>query len=180
MSAQRIDLPVPGSLDPQVGLFHRMQQEIRGRLKNAAGELTPSQLAWVPEKGGNSIGMLLLHIVEAELFWIQYVCMGQELTPEQKTIYRTELFGNPDASPLEEHPVEWFIARLDESREITEEFYATLSDSSLEELKDFVDDEGREYEFTVRWVLYHVLEHEAGHRAQILMLRRMLQARDIG
>lgn len=180
MGAQRIDLPDPGSLDPEVGLFHRMQQELRGRLKSAAGELTPSQLAWVPEKGGNSIGMLLLHVVEAELFWIQYVCMGQELTPEQKEIYRAELFGNPEAPLPAEQSGEWFIERLDESRRITEELYTTLSDPSLDELKNFTDDEGRDYEFTVRWILYHVLEHEAGHRAQILMLRRRLQMRDIG
>ncbi len=179
MGITRIDLPDPGSQDPEVGLFHRMQQELRQRLISAAAELTPSQLAWVPEKDGNSIGMLLLHIVEAELFWIQYVCIGQELTEEQKEQYRTELFGNPDAPPLVEHPTAWFVERLDESRAITEEFHTTLSDAKLEECKHFVDNEDREYEFTIRWILFHLLEHEAGHRAQILVLRRMIQVRDI-
>lgn len=179
MGVKRIDLPDRGPLDPEVGLFHRMQQELRQRVMSAAADLTPSQLAWVPEKGGNSIGMLLLHIVEAELFWVQYVCTGRELTVEQKAEYRTELFGDPEVPPLEEHPLEWFTQKLDASHHLVSEFCAELSDPMLDECKHFLDDEGREYEFTVRWILYHLIEHEAGHRAQILTLRRILQARDI-
>ena len=180
MGAKRIDLPDPGTRDPEVGLLYCLQQELRQRVKSIVAELSPSQLAWVPERGGNSIGMLLLHIVEAELFWIQYVCTGQELTAEQKEIYRTETFGDPDAPLPDEHPPEWFAEHLDESRLVTEQFYSTLSDAALSECRQFIDEEDREYEFTVRWVLYHLLEHEAGHRGQILLLRRMLQARDIG
>ncbi len=179
MEVKRIDLPDCGDVDPEVGLFQRMRQELRRRFKSTIAELSPSQLAWVPEKGGNSIGSLLLHIVEAELFWVQYVCTGRELTAEQKTEYRTEIFGDPDAPPLEEHPVEWFVEKLDESRRNVAEFCSVLTDPMLDECRHFVDDEGREYEFTVRWILFHLIEHEAGHRSQILMLRRMLQARDI-
>jgi len=177
---KRIDLPDRGGMEPQVGLFYVMQQELRGRVKSAVAELTPTQLAWIPEKGGNSIGELLLHIAEAELFWIQFVCTGQELSAEQNTEYRTELFGDPDAPPMPEQPVAWFVDKLDDTRRITTAYYTTLTDLALAELKKFTDDEGRRYEFTVQWILYHLLEHEAGHRAQILSLRRLLKKRDIG
>jgi len=176
MSAKRIDLPDRGEMEPEVGLFYIMQQELRRRLKAAVAELTPKQLVWVPEKAGNSIGVLLLHIAEAELFWIQYVCAGQELTAEQKEELRTEAFGElSEAPPLEEHPVQWFVEKLDDTRRFTTAFYTTLTDLALDDLKLYTGDDGGEYEFTVRWILYHILEHEAGHRAQILSLCRRLK-----
>jgi uncharacterized damage-inducible protein DinB len=180
MDSKRIDLADRGGMEPQVGLFYTMQQELRRRVKAAVAELTPAQLAWVPEKSGNSIAELLLHIAEAELFWIQFVCMGQELTAEQNADYRTELFGKPDAPPPAEHPVAWFVDKLDDASRITTAYYTTLTDLALAELKDFTDDEGNHYEFTVQWVLYHLLEHEAGHRAQMLTIRRVLQDKNIG
>ncbi len=174
-----IDLPDPGRRDAQIGLLYAMQQELRERLLKAIAELTPSQMVWVPEDGGNSIGMIVLHIAEAELFWMQYVGTGNDLTPEQKAEFRTTEFGDPKAPPLPEKPVGWFSERLHEARRTTQTFYATLADAALHDRRPFVDDEGREYEFSLRWIIYHLLEHEAGHRGQILTLRRRLMERGI-
>ncbi len=179
MTAKRIDLPERGTQEPQVGLFYIMQQELRGRTKSAAADLTPTQLAWKPDDGGNSAGELLLHIAEAEVWWIKQVCAGEALTTAEQDDYRTELYGDPSAPPLAEQPFEWFVDKLDETRRFTMVWYTTLSDLSLDNTRPYTAEDGKAYEFTIRWILFHLLEHEAGHRAQILSLRRIIKNRKI-
>ena len=68
-----------------------------------------------------------------------------------------------------------FRVKLDLVRDITRKALSGVSDGDLETVRTWKDSrDGVGHQFSVRWVLNHVLEHEAHHRGQILLLKAAL------
>jgi uncharacterized damage-inducible protein DinB len=77
----------------------------------------------------------------------------------------------PDACA---EPYPFFGDLLERARRYTTEAARGLADRDMEREIDIIGPHGH-WIVTPRWVLYHILEHQAGHYGQILMLKgRML------
>ena len=125
--------------------------------------------------GANTIGTLLMHVAEAELFWMQAVIKGEALSREQREEYRFDVFGRPDAPQMEPRDVGYFRIRLERVRVITRSALKPLADTDIDALRPWEDVEaGEKRDFSVRWILNHLLEHESHHRGQILLLKSAL------
>src|SRR5215204_2971419 len=73
----------PG-LSTGIGYYLSGMEEVRSQL-GAAVKTIPDDLIGKPAfLGAHSIGALVLHIGEAEWFWMQMVVSGHELTEEDK------------------------------------------------------------------------------------------------
>lgn len=153
-----------------VGLIYSMLRLNREILKRKVAGLKPQHLAWQPDKYTNTIGTLLLHVAEAELWWMQEVIEGIPLTRKQREEFRYEIYGSPQARPAERNELNFFLRKLDKVRAKTKNILQRLKDKNLES----VHQKGKE-KTTNGWILYHLIEHEASHTGQIASLKNKMK-----
>ncbi|MBN1211269.1 MAG: DinB family protein [candidate division Zixibacteria bacterium] len=131
---------------------------VRKELLAAVADLTLSQLAWTAPGHPNSIGRLLVHIAETEYAWITIVALKKETEFDQSR------FQN--------------ITTLPEILELLEryfdEFTRYLENETIDDWdRVFYEIPGEDEKVSKRWLVWHVVEHQARHRGQIFMLMRM-------
>lgn len=160
---------------PQVGYWFASLQSLRAALVAGVEDLSTETLARRAYAGANTIGTLLVHIAEAELFWMQEVLRGEALSRQQREEYRFDVFGRPGAAQVEARDFGFFRAKLDHVHDLTRRTLVAISDADLDTVRTWKDArDGAEHQFSVRWVLNHVFEHEAHHRGQIFLLKAAL------
>jgi len=128
----------------------------------------------------NTVGMLLAHIAFAEAHLVQVGVLGEAVGHAHDVIGITEedegLPLPPDglpSPPLRGRELAFFDDLLARARAHTRAATASLTNSDLERRVHRTRPDGSLRVLNVGWVLYHMLEHEAGHRAQIGLLRHL-------
>lgn len=138
------------------------------RMRRAeVGAITDAALAWSPAPGTHSIGAVLMHIVDAEAYWIHEVVGGSRRTPEERALHQTDDTDQWNerwaAAPDLDH--EALLALHDTVRARSRQVVAGLDGQATFPLGD--------RSVTLRWVLKHVATHEAYHYGQMELLRQM-------
>jgi uncharacterized damage-inducible protein DinB len=154
--------------------------DLSRRLVETTDGLSPAALAWQPTPGTNTIGMLLAHIAVAEA---HITAVGLEGKPDSDLPAVIGISMDDDGMPLppDGHPpaalagkdVAFFNQLLDRARNNTRRVAAGLTDSDLGRQVARNRPDGTRRIFNLEWVLYHMVEHEAGHFGQILLLRHL-------
>ncbi len=167
----------------QVARFAWQIDEQRRMLTVETRGLSPEDLAWQPFPGMNTRGMLLAHIAYAEAHLTQVGILGEKTGHAQDVIGLTEEeeglpleAGAPPAPATLGKPLEYFDDLLARARAHTHAALRDLTDEHLERRVVRPRPDGAERVFNVGWVLYHILEHEAGHRGQINLLGHLHRA----
>ncbi|MBI1797955.1 MAG: DinB family protein [Candidatus Eisenbacteria bacterium] len=182
---QRFLTPVAGNRSHPVGLFLWQMDDQSRRLTEDTRGATPDELGWQPAPGMNTIGQLLAHIAVVEVRWINRAVLGPERGDEGDLgITRAEI-GIPmpeeAAAPaaLGGRDLAYFDDLRARARARTKQLVATLTDADLDRRYRFMATwtTDTEFECTVGWTLYHVLEHEAGHYGQVNLLRHLHRVR---
>ena len=170
----------PGFRSDTVARFMWQLDEQRRALVDDTRGLTPSALEWQPAPGMNSIGMLLGHIAYAENHLTQVGLEGQAASDTRAAIglgVEEEglplAAGAPPSPALSGSDLAWFDERLGRARAHTRRVAMTLSEADLAREVRRQRADGTQRVFNVGWVLYHMLEHEAGHHGQINLLRHL-------
>ena len=165
--------------EPVARALWALDEQSRKLVADTRG-LTPGELAWQPAPGTNTMGMLLAHIAVAEA---HLTAIGLEALPDSDVravigIGMEEeglplAAGAPPSPALAGQPVGFFHELLRRARENTRRVARELADADLvrEVVRQRPDATTRV--FDVGWVLYHMLEHEAGHHAQVNQLRHL-------
>jgi len=176
-----LEIP-PGYRSDIVGRFVWQMDELRRGLLAGTRGLSVEELGWQPAPGMNTIGMLLAHIAYAENHLTQVGLEGKPTSDTRSAIgLSVEEEGMPlaaGAAPpqaLSGRDLAWFDDLLERSRSYTRRVARTLTDGDLAREVRRRRPDGGERVFNVGWVLYHILEHEAGHRAQIGLLRHLMR-----
>lgn len=155
------------------------------RLLVDLGGITPAELEWQPRRGMNTIGMLLAHNAIVEVLWSQVGIAGEPVDTE--AILGLDAWTGdgmpmpPDGAPpahLAGKPAAYYLDLLARARAFAKQKAKAVQDSELETIRSRTRRDGTVNEFTPRWVLYHMVEHFAGHYGQILLLRHQYGARD--
>jgi len=154
------------------------------RLIEATRGMTVEELGWQPAPGTNTIGMLLAHIAVAEAHMTDVGLARLEHSDVPAVVgLRPDDDGLPlpaDGAPpeiLAGRSIDWFHGLLEKARAHTHLVARRLSDADLQRLVTRRRADGTTRVFSVDWMLYHLLEHEAGHFGQILLLRHLHRAR---
>ena len=151
-----------------------MLEAIREQTLKFVNGLSEKELSTRAVAGAHTIGTLLTHIAETELSWVKEVILGKPLTPAEKEALRSDLYGKPNDPQGPSLPLEFFLENLELVRHLTKETVFKFKDADLESVRI---EEGKEkrYEDSIGWILYHLVEHEAGHQGQIAMLKRLIK-----
>ena len=163
--------PIPG-FDPRIGLYLAQLEDVRERTKRYVDGLTQAQLEWHPNPKVESIGTMLIHVAAVELSWIQEDIRREPMGEEWRIGFPIR-FGIPQISG---ESLAYFIGLLDSTRAVTRDVLAGVTDADLSRALVPLDDEDTPDapQFTIEWILYHLIEHEAHHKGQIAVMKRLL------
>jgi uncharacterized damage-inducible protein DinB len=186
---ERDVLEIPtGYRSQEVASFIAQLNDQSARLLTDLEGITTAELEWQPARGMNTIGMLLAHNAIVEVIWIQAGPQGKdpvEIDPVLGvTIADDGIPLAPDGDPpavLAGKPFEFYRELLAKARAYATRTAQALEDRDLTAMRRRTRRrDGQVQEVEVRWVLYHMLEHFAGHYGQILLLRHLYKAAPSG
>ncbi len=158
----------------QVGLLKWMLEDIRKVTIGGVSHLTKEQLFTPPIDGEFPIGAYLMHFAECDLGWLETISGNKVPDDIKKRSYYSAWFDVPkeDYNPPKEAPeVKEYFDVMELTRKMFLDYIAALKDSELE---DIITRKRGEIErkYSKKWIIYHILEHEAHTRGQIFMLIR--------
>lgn len=164
--------PHPG-LSTGIGYYMSGMEEVRSQVINAVKDI-PNDLIGKPAfLGAHSIGGLVLHIGEAEWFWIQMVVSGHKLTDEDRNAAYWDILDEVERVTSRGFTTEFCLQEVEKIRNQTRDVLFSFNDSDLERIISF-ERRGKTTEHSLRWVLHHLIDHESQHKGQILMLKRLM------
>ena len=167
--------PPPG-FSPGIGRYVAQLTETRAEWLRQVEGLTPAQLSWYPNDDVESIGAQLLHVAAVEWSWVFQDILGR---PDEDFQGWEEAFplrvGAPQVSG---RPLEYFTDRLERVREEVLTALRGLTDADLPRLVGEASpaegEEPRSRLYSIDWILFHLVHHEAHHAGQIELLVRLL------
>ena len=181
MPVRRTIESLEGFRSREIGIFLAQLEDQSRRLFESLEGITAEELGWQPGPGMNTIGMLLVHLAIVEIWWAG---MALDLeSPVTEPVIGMSMDG--DGMPLAENArppahlagkeLAFYRDLLSRARAYVRETYARMMDPDLNRTITRTWDEDTRI-YSVRWILYHTLEHFAGHYGQVLLLRHMYQA----
>lgn len=141
----------------KLSLMFKHWVQVRSDLMSTIDRFNPDELTFAPFKGSWPVGQIMLHIADCEDNWLYGVVQG-ELEPW--------VF-----SKLEEYPAIPIIKEaLERAHNRTTSFLLNLEEDDL--AKEYKTTSGEEY--SLGWIIWHVLEHEIHHRGELSLCLGML------
>jgi uncharacterized damage-inducible protein DinB len=169
---KRYDVPPVEGLDREVGLLLAMLDDGTREWRGELGDVPDEAVVWQPFRNGHSIGAVILHIAAVEVYWLHHVAGGREQSPEEEERLMGDAVDQyavrwpaPPACPLA-----WYFEQHDAVRARTRAIISEIND--LERITEDAGHSGKR-EFTLRWLLHHVITHEAYHGGQAVLLSLM-------
>jgi uncharacterized damage-inducible protein DinB len=169
---QEILTPVPG-LTRDIGFYLAGLQEVRAQIVAMVSDLTAEELAARPLPTENCIGALLLHIAENDFWWIQSLVGGAEMTDELKADVHWDVLEVEDFTALG-YSTDFVLAEIMRISEGSKQTLAKFSDDDMEKLFAF-DGRTSRVDCSLRWILHHLIDHEAHHKGQIALLKKLIR-----
>ena len=153
-----------------------MLEDIRKVTLQGIAGLTKEQLFAEPLPGEFPIGAYLMHLGECDIGWYETLSGGKIPDELKKRCYYSAWFDVPEtdyAPPAEPIEPDEYIAAISEVREIVLNYIRKMSDEDLEITIKRKRSATVEVELSRKWIIYHLIEHEAHTRGQMFMLIRM-------
>ena len=174
---KRILAPLAG-FSGELAYYLGSLAEARHRLRKTAGDLTIEELSARAVPNAHQIGNLILHIGEAEASWIHSRLVGKELSDEEKKF--AHVYDTTERDYAEKgYSAAECLERIDKISEKSRAILANYTDADLDQLFAYETDDGRKVEVSLRRILADQCDHEAVHRGQISMLKRILRGGEI-
>ena len=169
---RRLLTPHPG-LSTGIGYYLSGMEEVRNQL-NVAVKNIPDDLIGKPAfLGAHSIGGLVLHIGEAEWFFMQMIVSGHKLTAEDSKEPYWDILDDLERVARNGYTAEFCLKEIEKIRNQTRDVLLTYNDKDLERIITF-ERHGETTEYSLRWILHHLIDHESQHKGQIFMLKRLM------
>jgi uncharacterized damage-inducible protein DinB len=162
---------VPG-FSNDIGFYLSGMEEVREQLSEAVAGMSPDQIGRPIVPDAHSIAALVLHIGEAEWYWMQCVVSGNEVTNKIRNAAYWDALEDPASFSQKNYSAEFCLDEIRKIRQQTFKTLASFDDSQLDRVFAF-ERRGETQELSLRWILHHLIDHEAQHKGQILMLKRL-------
>ncbi len=162
--------PVPG-YHPEVGILLASLADSTREWRENLESPTVEAITWQPWQASYSIGAVMLHMIDCEIYWFETFAVGKPEDAEEAKLLMAKQIDQDNVKwptpPAE--PIEWYF-----------ELHDRLRARTWETLRELTDPEqifkGRKNQFTLRWILAHVLEHDSYHGGQVVLLHEMWKA----
>ncbi len=159
-------------MNDQIQLLKWMLEDVRKETLSGIDHLSKEQLFLAPVEGEYSIGSYLMHFAECDLSWLEILSGEEQPSELKKRAYFDKWFDVPDPEPPKE-PLEIneYLETIAATRKNFIDYISTLNDNDLEK-EVVIQRKSGERKIKKKWIIYHIIEHEAHHRGQMFMLIR--------
>ena len=156
------------NLDPQISLIVYMMEDVRKVLLKGLEGLTKEEVNKPPLEGEMPIGKYLRHQALVDASWYNVITEGKDINVDLIEKLKSLSWENGSSPDLDLND---YVKMMEDARKEVLEYIKTLKDSNLEEeiIREW---QGKEYRLSKKWILYHLIEHEAHHRGQMFLLLR--------
>jgi uncharacterized damage-inducible protein DinB len=162
-------VPLSG-YDPAIGRALWALEEVRRTTEQRVAGLSPEVLDWEgTERDEDSIGSLLYHIALVEVSWLYLDIREEPLPPEIREDFPHAMSRDGRLARLRGEGIDESVARLRRTRRRFLDVMRAMQPEDWVRARDPAD---TDYSVTPEWAVFHLVEHEAGHGAQIGSLRR--------
>ena len=168
----RIDVAPLEGFHPELGLLLASMHDSTREWRENLGDLPPEAMTWQAREGGHSIGALILHMADCESGWFEGFVAEREISEEQDKLLMTH--------EVKQDTGEWPVPHA-ESQDWYFQLHDRIRNQAFDALKDQQPDrwiERKTFAATVRWVAAHVLEHDAYHGGQAVLLADLWRAQN--
>ena len=132
-------------------------EQVRADLLLTIDMFSQDELSFTPFEGSWSVGKIMLHIADCENYWLHGLVRGEI---EPGTYY-----------DLADHPTTTTIKKsLEKTWKKTAAFLENLDENDLDQVYTTPHNES----FSLRWIIWHVLEHEIHHRGELSLVLGLL------
>ena len=133
-------------------------------LSELGDDVNQAELIWQAFPDGHSIGAVLTHIAEVEAYWLHHIACGEPYRDVEGDVLNGEIdqYGIKWPPPPP-HPLSFYKALLATTRDKTKTLIGALENPNHTALRG-------EREFTLSWLMTHVIVHEAYHGGQAVLL----------
>jgi len=159
-------------MNDQIQLLKWMLEDVRKETVSGVGHLSKDQLFQAPVEGEPSIGSYLMHLGECDMSWQEILSGTEQPADLKKRCYFDKWFDVPDPDPPKE-PIEVneYLETIAATRKNFLDYINGMNDDQLEE-EVIMKRKSGEVKIKKKWIIYHIIEHEAHHRGQMFMLIR--------
>jgi uncharacterized damage-inducible protein DinB len=160
-------------MQEKIELLKWMLEDIRRETISGVSTLTKEQLFAAPENGEFPVGAYLMHLCECDLHWLEVISGKEQPDELKKKCYFDKWFDSfGESSPPSTAPelIE-YASLLKETRSRFLEYISSLNDSDLDATVVIKRKSG-DVSLSKKWIIYHIIEHEAHHRGQMFLLIR--------
>jgi len=158
-------------LSREIGLLVAGLEHSRSKTYEVLSDLSPAEIARKILPTAHSIGAMAMHLGEVEYWWVQSAAMQREMTDEGiKLSHWLDTFENDVDKGF---TAEYCLETLKKISSLTREAMTSFNDDGLEMLYTRPEIEGRQV--SLRWLLQNLIDHEAHHRGQMAMVKRLMR-----
>lgn len=175
MELNKIEIKSNSDFSEQIGFYVSGMNEVREQLSDAVKDLSNEEISARFTPTAHSIGQLILHNAEAEWWWLKCVAAEKHLDEEEA---RREAFWDillDEDFAKRYYSAEFCIDGISKARQKCFEVLKGFNDEDLDKFFGWNKEDGSRTEVTLRWILHHLIDHEAQHKGQILMLKRLIR-----
>ena len=157
---------------PEIAPWLWAMEDARRRTLARLEGMTQPELDWTPPAGENAIGTLLYHIAAIEMDWLLTEVLEQpDFPPDIDALFPLDVRdASGRLSPCSNVALADHLARLDAIRARLLATFRTMSPAEFRRIRHL-----RDYDVTPEWVLHHLLQHEAEHRGEIMLVRALAE-----
>jgi uncharacterized damage-inducible protein DinB len=157
----------------QIELLKWMLEDIRKETLKGVEHLSKEQLFKNPIEDEYPIGAYLMHLAEVDISWLEIISGVKQPDDLKKKSYYDKWYDAPENSEPPRMPLEVneYLETIAAARKNFLDYVSSLKESDLEEVIVWKGARG-ERKFSRKWIIYHILEHEAHHRGQMFLLIR--------
>ncbi len=157
---------------PAIGYYIAGFEYSRAKTRDVLHDLTPTEIARRIIPSIYSIGAITLHLCECDYYWIQSVVRERELSDEEMKF--AHMFDAMENDVDRGFDADYLIGKLDAISEMAREQLMKMDDGMLD--RYFISRYGmRNQEFSLREILQRRTDHEANHRGQMAMIKRLIR-----
>jgi uncharacterized damage-inducible protein DinB len=167
------DIPGKSASEMFISMLHDGTREWRQEL----GRVPRRHISWQPYQNGCSIGALILHMIDVEVYWIETVAAGRKADAEEERLFlskETQQYMGKWPTP-HDWPLSKYYELQDRIRSRTVQTIRGFKNLSTEVFLP-----GGKTGFTLRWILHHVVTHESYHGGQAVLLKELARRQESG
>jgi len=161
---------MPGAA-PEIGSWLSAMEETRRGLTRTVTEPDQSALDWRGPSGrDNSIGSLLYHVALIEMSWLYEDVLLEEPPADIEALFpHAHRDADGRLTIVADMPLGAHLERLEATRA---RFLERMTPMSMSDWHRLREPDRTDYTCSPAWVVFHLVEHEAGHLFQIREIKR--------